>query len=260
VVIDTKITSLCIDCGENKIFPDEFVAGRKNHCKKCRNLVLKNKRDLNKKPKPPKQTREEKIKYSIEWNKKNPERRKEIINKYHETHKKEEKSYRDEHREEICIRVSKYQKENRDILNIKLREKRKDTIIKLRHNVSSLIRFYMNGSKSESIGKYFPENYIKQLKEHIEKQFLEPGNEWMTWENWGQYKKKYWNDQDKTTWKWQLDHIIPQSDLPYNTMDHPNFQKAWRLDNLRPLSAKQNQLDGSRKTRHKNKQRKQKGK
>ena len=31
------------------------------------------------------------------------------------------------------------------------------------------------------------------------------------------------------------DHIYPQSLLPYDSLDHPNFQKCWALDNLQPL-------------------------
>jgi len=34
-------------------------------------------------------------------------------------------------------------------------------------------------------------------------------------------------------------------------MEHPNFLVIWRLSNLRPLSSKQNLLDGSNRTRHK---------
>jgi hypothetical protein len=33
-------------------------------------------------------------------------------------------------------------------------------------------------------------------------------------------------------------------------MEDENFIKCWKLSNLRPLSAKQNWLDGINKTRH----------
>jgi hypothetical protein len=59
----------------------------------------------------------------------------------------------------------------------------------------------------------------------------------MTWENRGIYKANEWDDNNKSTWKWQLDHIIPQSDLPYTSMDDENFKKCWSLDNLRALSS-----------------------
>jgi hypothetical protein len=47
-----------------------------------------------------------------------------------------------------------------------------------------------------------------------------------------------------------IDHIVPQSDLPYSSMNDENFQKCWALENLRPLSAKQNYLDGMTRIRH----------
>jgi hypothetical protein len=85
-----------------------------------------------------------------------------------------------------------------------------------------------------------------ELKLHIENQF----ESWMRWDNWGRYDDKTWNDSDQSTWTWQLDHIIPQSDLPYTSMEDDNFKKCWSLNNLRPLSAKQNYLDGINRTRH----------
>jgi len=73
----------------------------------------------------------------------------------------------------------------------------------------------------------------------------------MNWNNWGVYKSKNWNDNDSSTWTWQIDHIIPQSNLPYTSMEDENFKKSWDLNNLRPYSAKQNILDGISRVRHK---------
>ena len=72
----------------------------------------------------------------------------------------------------------------------------------------------------------------------------------MNWQNKGSYRVKTWDDNDQTTWKWQIDHIIPQSDLPYTSMEDDNFKKCWALENLRPLSAKQNIFDGTNRVRH----------
>ena len=47
---------------------------------------------------------------------------------------------------------------------------------------------------------------------------------------------KTWNDNDQSTWTWNIDHIIPQSTLPYTSMDDEIFKKCWALENLRPLS------------------------
>lgn len=135
----------------------------------------------------------------------------------------------------------------------KLKIKRESTpFFKLRHRVSCVIWQYLNktgGSKyGHSCLQYIPYT-IPQLKEHLESLF-EP---WMNWGNYGPYKKYLWDDNDPATWKWQIDHIIPHSTLPYNSMEDDNFKKCWSLDNLRPYSAKQNLLDGLSRVRHKDK-------
>ena len=120
-----------------------------------------------------------------------------------------------------------------------------DINFKLRKIISKTVNRYFklnNSSKGgKSILKFLPYT-MQELKEHLEKQF-EP---WMTWENYGSYRADIWNDNDPSTWIWNLDHIIPQSDLPYISMDEDNFKKCWALENLRPYSAKQNLLDGIR--------------
>lgn len=84
---------------------------------------------------------------------------------------------------------------------------------------------------------------IEDLKLHLESLF-EP---WMNWENKSKYDPKTWDDDDTSTWAWQLDHIIPQCKLPYSSMDDDNFKKCWALENLRPYSAKQNLIDGNKR-------------
>jgi len=117
---------------------------------------------------------------------------------------------------------------------------------KLNQNISRSIRSYIKnfgGSKNRiSYRKYLPYT-LDELKQHLEKQF-EP---WMNWDNQGKYNSKIWNDNNQLTWAWQIDHIIPQSKLPYISMEDENFKKCWSLENLRPYSAKQNIIDGNRR-------------
>ncbi len=87
---------------------------------------------------------------------------------------------------------------------------------------------------------------MSELKIHLENQF-EP---WMNWNNYGSYISSKWNDNDQLTWTWQIDHIIPQSILQYSSVNDDTFKKCWSLDNLRPLSSKQNILDGLTRIRH----------
>ena len=107
----------------------------------------------------------------------------------------------------------------------------------LPHNISSIIQRVLkenNGSKNNSsIWVYLPYT-PKQLREHIEKQF----ELWMNWDNYGKL-----NNEKRT---WNIDHIIPQSFLPYDSMDHPNFLKCWSLENLRPMDSKENTKKGNK--------------
>jgi hypothetical protein len=82
-------------------------------------------------------------------------------------------------------------------------------------------------SVQRNLGK-LPIKKVKTMP-HLESLF-EP---WMTWDNYGPYKKA----GGRT---WQLDHIIPQSALPYDSMNHCNFGKCWALENLRPLDSLEN--------------------
>lgn len=186
-------------------------------------------------------SKEHKLQKIKEWQKTNPDKRKATVNKYHRIHVDQEKQYYQENKEKIKTRIANYKKQNKDSINFKLNEKRKNPIVRLRHNISCLIRCNIKNKKYESCMKYLPYT-IQELKQHLENKF-EP---WMNWSNWGGYDSKTWNDQDSTTWTWQIDHIIPQSVLTYSSMEEENFKKCWALNNLRPLSAKQNCLDGAR--------------
>ena len=72
------------------------------------------------------------------------------------------------------------------------------------------------------------------------------------------YDPKTWDDNNFATWTWNIDHIIPHSDLHYSSMEDDNFKKCWALSNLRPINAKQNVLDGVSGIRHKVKRNKAK--
>jgi hypothetical protein len=165
------------------------------------------------------------------------------------------KNYYEDNKSIILLQKKKYRNENGTkiiIKNNRYRKKRRqnDPSFRLREDVSRMINHSIKkyGSSKNGISclKYF--NYsIEELKQHLEIQF-EP---WMSWNNWGVYNSNTWDNNDSTTWTWQIDHIIPQSDLPYTSMQDENFKKCWSLENLRPLSAKQNNFDGVNNIRHK---------
>jgi hypothetical protein len=135
---------------------------------------------------------------------------------------------------------------NKEALNARKRQKyNNDLLFRLRSIISRAIAAFLKRKKHNKNNlscKNYLDYTIEQLKEHIAAQF-EP---WMNWENQGRYNVATWNDNDSSTWTWQLDHIIPQSKLPYTSMEDDNFKKCWALENLRPYSAKQNILDHDR--------------
>jgi len=201
------------------------------------------------------------------------QKEREYYNNHKEKISEHNKKFNEKNKEKNRERASKYYYENKEKINEGAREKRKnltdeerkkqaeykkewkkqklinDPIYKLRENVSHLIYMYLTGNSSGKYGKSsincLPYT-IEELKTHIESLF-EP---WMNWNNQGVYRVDLWNDNDPSTWKWQLDHIIPHSSIKYESLDDEKFKKAWALENLRPLSAKQNLLDGVRGTRH----------
>ena len=124
-----------------------------------------------------------------------------------------------------------------------------DPLFKIRNNVSKsinqMLKFNGSSKKGESFLKYLPYSML-ELKEHLEKQF----ESWMTWNNHGKYNSKTWDDNNPSTWTWQIDHIIPHSTFLYVTMTSQCFNDCWSLCNLRPLSAKQNLIDGATRVRH----------
>lgn len=104
---------------------------------------------------------------------------------------------------------------------------------KLRRRISTAIRQSFSNKKNLSILNYLPYS-IKELKQHLENQF----ETWMNWNNYGPI-----NLNKKT---WQIDHIVPQSKLPYLSFSDDNFIKCWSLSNLRPLDAMENIKKGNK--------------
>lgn len=160
-----------------------------------------------------------------------------------------QKQYYEENWEERQQYNQEYYERNREEL-IKINaltaqeRKKHDPIFKLRKRLSADIWKMLkknSSSKKSSIIKHLSYT-IQDLKDHLEKQF----KPWMNWNNWGQYNKKTWNDNDQSTWTWSIDHIIPHSSFKYLSMSEQSFKDCWALDNLRPISSKENLKKGNR--------------
>jgi hypothetical protein len=70
---------------------------------------------------------------------------------------------------------------------------------------------------------------LQQLRERLESLFKEG----MTWENYGE---------------WHVDHIRPVSGFHFISIDDPEFQQCWALENLQPLWAEENMRKGAKRT------------
>lgn len=153
--------------------------------------------------------------------------------------------YRDKDRE--AHRKRARDRRRKDPERHKEKDNRRYQAQKLRRILSVAVRYALLSNNLEkgqlSTVDILPDS-IEDIKVRIELLF----EWWMHWDNWGTYDPTTWDDNDPTTWKWQLDHIDSQAKLPFSSIDDPNFRMCWGIDNLRPLSAKQNVLDGDRRT------------
>ena len=127
----------------------------------------------------------------------------------------------------------KYRKQNHEAINANRRlyikeKKLNDPEFVLRANVSRSVRHALTkrgkSKNGNSMLKFLPYS-INELKAHIESKF----ESLMNLSNYGRV------NSEKMTW--QIDHIIPQSKLRYDSMEDKNFQKCWALNNLRPLES-----------------------
>jgi hypothetical protein len=251
------------DCNKLLSLKDFYLKSKNpiiygSECKKCKNKSDL-KRRLDKRSCPPRKV----TKYPKNLSKKEKDRlyylnNKEKIDQY-------QSEFRDTNREKLKVYAKQYRQKNSDkskesSRKSKIKHKDKvaarklayqqhkakiDPIWKMRRTISRDISKKINKNSKSFISSL---GYsLDDLKRHLESLF-EP---WMNWGNRGIYNPTTWNDNDQSTWTWNIDHIIPHSEFNYTSLEDEDFKKCWSLQNLRPYSAKQNILDGSNKIRHK---------
>lgn len=252
--------NFCIKCGIERGNGNIFVKN-KNICIICnRKYYKKNKNKISKRRKELyKENRSEILEKRAQFYKENKTKASEYNKKYYKNNKNKiyarKKQYRKENNK-YNEYMKLYRKENKDKI-LKTRKKynshrsKIDPCFKIRILISGAIYAALSKKSGSKQGKsclQFLQYTIEELKDHIENQFKQDGNGWMNWGNWGIYNTTAWKDNDLSTWVWQLDHIIPQSTFKYISMDCEEFRKCWALENLRPYSAKQNNIDKSYRT------------
>lgn len=255
-----KVNKKNRECRDNNI--NNIKAQRKKYYKNNREKILEkqnkyaqnNKKNIQEYHKEYYKNNKENLqKNSINYYNKNKEKIKTLQKRYYNKEKRNEynKEYYKNNKKGLNEYRKKYYKNNKEKLiklnNIYTKKRRKnDAAYKLNRLISNKVYIALKeigqSKNGNSIIKFL--GYAKiQLKFYIEYKF----EYWMNWKNHGIYNAKTWNDNDPSTWTWQLDHIIPHSEFRYTSMEDEEFKKCWSLENLRPYSAKQNILDGNRR-------------
>lgn len=215
------------ECKENNPQPLENFPKNKNSkdgagtwCKKCMNAYAKNYRSNP-------EIQEQRILYLREYRKK-PEVKEKA--KQRELDPKRQAWVKDYcSRPEVQKHRSEYNSEYIQRSGVKERRQeyeinrlKNNEIIRLQKRVSrtiaSMLRKMGFSKNAQSCLKYLPYT-IEELRNYLQEKF----DPWMSWKNYGDY--------------WNIDHIIPQSKLPYSSMADENFKKCWDLSNLQPLPA-----------------------
>jgi len=248
----------CSKCGEDK--PRNMFPKGRTHCKPC---IASYKREYSKKYRKENvdyikkkgreyncNNKEKNRKKASEYRSKNREKIRDGQKKYSIKNKnkiiEKNKNYYINNKKRILGVHKTYMESNRKACNERANDRRRQNpVCRLKRTVSSSIyRILKNKNiiKGGSTFKNLPYT-AQELKEYIESKF----ESWMSWENWGIYDSKKWDDSNDGTWTWQMDHIIPHSFFKYTSMQDEEFKKCWKLSNLRPYSAKQNILNGNRR-------------
>jgi hypothetical protein len=204
-------TKLCNKCNDEKPLTKEFFhknksskSGFQSVCKVCANQ------------------------YSKKWRKENKDYHKEYSKKWAEGNPEYNAIYRREVMgisPRVLLTEEEKKERRRKYSRNQQRELRKDPMYRMRSNIRTMVWLGLKRNGGSKAGESFFEKLpytSNDLKEHLERQF----DDKMNWDNYGSY--------------WHVDHIHPQSLLPFDSFDHPNFLKCWSLNNLQPLERIEN--------------------
>ena len=217
----------CVSCKISKntiLYSNSELKKNSSVCKDCIRCYNKIYRENNKKIKAEKdkiyyQNNKDKI---LRHCKNYYQEKKERILQYHrEYYKNNTKTILDRNKEyekRNCIKLTVYRN------NYWKNRRKTDIVLSLKETVSHAVYIGLisNGSNknNKSVWSYLP--YSPQdLKKYI---FSHPHfMQWMNESNHGVYNKKNWNDNDPSTWTWNIDHIIPHSTFKYTSMEDQIF-------------------------------------
>jgi hypothetical protein len=217
-----NMTKKCGKCKKNKelsyfALDRTHPSGYRNYCKKCSNEAARTWRKNNidsfkesqkkSRKKHYLKNRENILKKTDEWRKKNIEKVREINRRWYKRNIKY---------------FSKYRKNKR----------KNSPEMRVKTNIYGVIYRYIRNPLSVD-SDIFISSFItwkvKEFRAYFESLF-EP---WMNWDNWG-----------KRRGCWTIDHIVPQSSFTFidknGEINNEEIKKCWMLKNLRPLSFTEN--------------------
>lgn len=213
-----KDKKTCIKCNETKELIEFYKRSNRNSYRpRCKACYRQESKEYYSRP----EAKEHKKKYSKERNT-DPKVREHRIKKQKEYEATEAaKEKRAKYLEEYYSNEENRARRNANSLRHHNKRRAESPAYRLQCNVGTAVWRGLKGlRKTCSTFEALPYT-PQQLKEHLESQF----EDWMTWDNYGE---------------WEVDHIFPQSLLPYDSLDHPNFQRCWALENLQPLGKIEN--------------------
>jgi len=165
-----------------------------------------------------------------EYRKNNKEKLKQREKKFYEKNKQkilfQQKEYREKNKErEKKYKKEYYQKNKQYFNNYAIKRREENINFRVMNNLRSrLLKGLKHNIKSKTTKKLLGCS-VEQLKQHIEKQFVEG----MTWNNHGVYG-------------WHIDHIKPC--CSFDLSDPKQQEECFNYKNLQPLWAKDNLSKG----------------
>ena len=162
------------------------------------------------------------------------EKKKARNKRYYQKNKKKLARQNKEYRQANKEKIKEYKQNNKEKRKEYRKQRRKvDPKFKLTHNIRNAIGRSLKGSKNGSHWELIVGYTLKQLKKHLEKQFIEG----MTWKTYGING-------------WVIDHKIPISVFNFKTPEHSDFKRCWALKNLQPMWAKENMKKHAKLYKH----------
>lgn len=206
----------CTSCGEIKPFEDfsrstKDKLGVRGRCKLCTSGAERTRYD-------PAKSRERGEAYRA----KHPEKARERV-----------QLWRDANRERFRASSNAYNERNRERVRAtaKRSHQKRSHSVGYRLNASMKAGIHARLTKGKSgVSTFAALGYtVDDLRLHLESLFADG----MSWSNYGRGG-------------WEIDHIIPLSALPAETITDPNFRRAWALANLQPLWLSENRSKGAK--------------